>query len=52
MFSTSGKWKNKKKILYDKYVPMLTIGNSHIDHYFSHKFVHLGHVGYFINDDE
>ena len=40
-----------KKILYDKYVPMLTIRNGHIDNHFSEKFILLCHVGYFIKSD-
>ena len=40
-----------KKILYDKYVPILTIRVGHIGNHFSEKFVSLCHVGYFINDD-
>ena len=40
-----------KKILYDKYAPMLTIRDDHIDNYFSNKFAPLCHVDYFINSD-
>ena len=40
-----------KKILYDKYAPMLTIRDDHVDNNFSGKFVPLCHVDYFINDD-
>ena len=40
-----------KKILYDKYVPMLTIRDGHVDNHFSDKFVFLYHVDYFINSD-
>ena len=40
-----------KKILYDKYVPMLTIRNDHINNHFSDKFIPLYHISYFINDD-
>ena len=41
-----------KKILCDKYVPMLAIRDGHVDNHFSEKFIHLCHVGYFINEDE
>ena len=30
---------------------MLTIRDGHVDNHFSDKFVHLCHVGYFINAD-
>ena len=30
---------------------MLTIRDNHVDNHFSDKFVHLCHVGYFINGD-
>ena len=40
-----------KKILYDKYVHMLTIKDDHVDGHFSDKFVFLCHVRYFINGD-
>ena len=38
-----------KKILYDKYTPMLAIRDGHVDNHFNDKFVSLCHVGYFIN---
>ena len=38
-----------KKILYDKYVLMLSIRDDHIKHHFSEKFVSLCQVEYFIN---
>ena len=47
----NGKTKSKK-ILYDKYVHMLTIRDGHIDNHFSDKFVSLCHVDYFINDNK
>jgi len=37
-----------KKLLYDKYAPMLTIRDDHVDNHFNGKFVH---IGYFINDE-
>ena len=40
-----------KKILYDKYAPMLAIRDDHVVNHFSDKFVLLCHVGYFINGD-
>ena len=40
-----------KKILYDKYVPMVTIKDDHVDNHYTDKFVHLCHVDYFINGD-
>ena len=40
-----------KKILYDKYVPMLTIRDDYVDNHFSDKFVPIYHVDYFINGD-
>ena len=40
------------KILYNKYVPMMTIRFGHVDNHFSDKFVHLCHIGYFINGDK
>ena len=30
---------------------MLASRNDHVDHNFSDRFVHLCHVGYFINDE-
>ena len=46
-------WKDEsKKILYDKYVLMLTIKDDHADNHFSDKFVPLCHIGNFINSDE
>ena len=44
------RWK-VKKILYDKYILMLTIRNNQVDNYFSDKFISLCHVDYFTNDD-
>ena len=38
-----------KKILYDKYVPMLAIRDCHVDNHFSDTFVPLYHVDYFVN---
>ena len=40
-----------KKILYDKYVNILTSKDDHVDNHFSEKFVPLYHVGYFTNGD-
>jgi len=42
-----------KKILYDKYTPILTIRDCHVSNHFNDKFkfIHLYHVGYFINGD-
>jgi len=40
-----------KKILYDKYVPILTIRDDYVDNHFSDKFVSICHVDYFINGD-
>ena len=40
-----------KKILYNKYVNMLTIRDDHVDNRFSEKFIPLCHVSYFIYDD-
>ena len=39
------------KILYNKYVPMMTIRFGHVDNHFSDKFIPLCHVDYFINAD-
>jgi len=41
-----------QKILYDKYAPMLTIRNDHVDHHLSDKSFPPYHVDYFINYDE
>ena len=48
--SRVGRWK-VKKILYDKYDPILTIRDGHVGNHFSDKFVPKCHVGYFINGD-
>ena len=46
-------WEDEvRKILYDKYTPMLIIRDDHVDNHFSDKFVALCHVDYFINDDQ
>ena len=40
-----------KKILYDKYVPMLAIRDDYVHHHFSDKFFPLCHIDYSINSD-
>ena len=37
-----------KKIVYDKYISMLTIRDDHVDNYLSEKFVFLCHISYFL----
>ena len=50
----SARWKDKrsKKILYDKYVLILTIRYGHVDNHFTNKFILICQIGYFMNDDE